>query len=420
MATNVAPATTPTGGGRARQRLLVPVFAVTQTVGYGVLYYAFSVLLVPMAVDLHARTAQIAAALTISVLVAAAAAISVGRWLDRHGGRALMTTGSMLGAIAVVAWSQVESLAQLYAVFVLIGLACAMSLYEAAFAVLIATSEPGRRDRALLAVTIVAGFASSIFFPLTGWLAATVGWRTTLLILATLLAATAIPGHLAAIPSTQLHRAQISTRHGHRPADVLRDPRFWLLGAAFVLHSAAVSTVGVLLVTFLREAGHAATVAATLAGLLGVLSVTGRLVTTALARRHGMAAITAAVFAVQAAGAAALPHLGGNLAGAAACVVAFGLGFGVATIARPAIVAARYGTAHYGTIAAALTLPITVAKAVAPLAAALLPPARFMTAAAAACLTAALLLAAAGRRTPAGPPADAPPGLGHERPHQTS
>lgn len=61
--------------------------------------------------------------------------------------------------------------------------------------------------------------------------------------------------------------------------------------------------------------------ASPLAGLLGVLSVTGRLVTTALARRRGMAAITAAIFVVQAAGAAALPHLGRSLAGAAACVL---------------------------------------------------------------------------------------------------
>ncbi|HEX6872918.1 MAG TPA: MFS transporter [Micromonosporaceae bacterium] len=371
---------------------------MTQTVGYGVLYYAFSVLLTPMAADLHTGTAHITAALTISVLVAAASAIPVGRWLDRHGGRALMTAGSALGVAAVAAWSQVRTVSQLYAVFVVIGLAGAMSLYEAAFSVVIAVSEPGRRDSALLAVTIVAGFASSIFFPLTGWLTATIGWRAALLLLAMLLAVTAIPGHLVGIPDRGAYRARAATRRGHRLADALRDKGFWLLAAAFVLHSAAVSTVGVLLVTFLRQAGHAATIAATLAGLLGVLSVTGRLASTALARRRGMAAITAATFAVQAAGAAALPHLGRSLVGVVACVTAFGLGFGVATIARPAIVAARYGTARYATIAGALTLPVTIAKAGAPLAAAALPPSRYMTAAATSCLAAALLLAAATRR----------------------
>jgi predicted MFS family arabinose efflux permease len=376
------------------------VFAVTQTVGYGVLYYAFSVLITPIAADLQTDTAHVSAALTISVLVAAAAAIPAGRWLDRHGGRGLMATGSALGVVAVAAWSQVRTIGQLYAVFVLIGLASAMSLYEAAFSILVATTDASRRDSALLTVTIVAGFASSIFFPLTATLTTAVGWRTALLILAALLAATAVPGHLAAVPDAHAHRSHGTARTGARFAEALRDNRFWLLGSAFVLHAAAVSAVGVLLVTFLRQAGHTATIAATLAGLLGILSVTGRLATTALARRHGMAAITAAVFGVQAAGAAALPHVGHSLAGTAACVTAFGLGFGVATIARPAIVAARYGTARYASIAAALSVPITLAKAVAPVAAALLPPGRFLNAAAAACLIAAMLLAGVGRHRP--------------------
>jgi predicted MFS family arabinose efflux permease len=246
----------------------------------------------------------------------------------------------------------------------------------------------------------VAGFASTIFFPLTAALTTAFGWRAALLILAALLAATAIPGHLAAVPDARTHRGDARVRTGARVAEALRDKHFWLLGLAFVLHTAAMSAVGVLLVTFLRQAGHTGAAAATIAGLLGILSVAGRLATTALARRRGMAVVTAAVFAVQAVGAAALPHFGSSLAGAAACVTAFGLGFGVATIARPAIVAVRYGTARYASLAATLSLPITLAKAGAPLVAALLPPGRFLTAAATACLIAAALLASVGRSSP--------------------
>src|SRR6185369_904196 len=106
-----------------------------------------------------------------------------------------------------------------------------------------------------------------------------------------------------------------------------------------------------LLVSYLRQAGHSATVAATVSGLLGVLSVAGRLVTTGAARRFGMTTVTALVFAVQAVGVLALPYLSRTLAGTALCVVAFGVGFGVATIAKPAIVAHRYGTTRYATIA---------------------------------------------------------------------
>lgn len=376
-------------------RGLVAVLAVTQTIGYGVLYYTFSVLLDPIADELHADRVHITIALTISVLSAAAAAIPVGRWLDKRGGRALMTTGSILGAAAVLGWSQVTTVWQLYAIFVLIGLAGAMSLYEAAFSVLVAVAGPERRASSMLAVTIVAGFASSIFFPLTGWLNATHGWRTTLVILAILLAATAIPGHLLAIPTGR--RTVDTSAHRFSDGDVrgaLADGGFWLLAASFVLHSAAVAAIGVLLVTYLSEAGHTATLAATLAGLLGVLSVTGRLATTALARRFGMPMITAVVFAVQAIGVAGLPFFSGTVAGAAACVTAFGLGFGVATIARPAILADRYGTGRFATIAGMVAFPMTIAKALSPLGAALLDADVFMWTAGALCLTAAALLAA--------------------------
>ena len=379
------------------------VFAVTQTIGYGVLYYTFSVLLDPIADELHTDRVHITLALTFSVLSAAAAAIPVGRWLDRHGGRGLMAAGSIVGAAAVLAWSQVTAVWQLYAVFVLIGLAGAMSLYEAAFSVLVANTRPERRASAMLAVTIVGGFASSIFFPLTGRLNETHGWRTTLVILAILLAATAVPAHLIAVPTGRraaaVHRGEGGVRHA------LADSGFRLLAAAFVLHSAAVAAVGVLLVTYLGEAGHPATLAATLAGLLGVLSVTGRLATTALARRFGMPLITAAVFAVQAVGIAGLPFLSGSVAGAAACVTAFGLGFGVATIARPAILADRYGTGRFATIAGLIAFPMTIAKALSPLGAALLAPDVFMWTAGAACLAAAALLAAIGAPSGPRPPA---------------
>lgn len=392
MHTTLVPATTDPGGGRTGVRQLVTVFAVTQTVGYGVLYYAFSVLLKPIASALHASTAAVTGAATVSILVAAAAAIPVGRWLDRHGGRALMTCASLLGVGAVLAWSRVDALWQLYAVFALIGLASAGCLYEAAFPVIVAVTNPAQRDRALLSVTIVAGFASSIFFPVTGTLLAHLGWRTTLVLLALLLAVTAIPGHLSAVPARRVHHAHAARHTGATVREAMGDVRFWLLGLGFTAQAAATSAVGVLLVVFLQHAGYGATLAAGVSALLGVLSVTGRLVTTGLARRHGMTAVTAAVFAVQATGALLLPHATGALAATAACITAFGLGFGVATIARPAILAHRYGTGRYASVAATMTVPITLAKAGAPLGAAALGGGRFLTAAGLACLLAATCL----------------------------
>jgi MFS family permease len=123
-----------------------------------------------------------------------------------------------------------------------------------------------------------------------------------------------------------------------------------------------------------------------------------------------MTTVAAAVFAVQAAGAAALPQVGGSLAWAAVCITAFGLGFGVATIARPAILADRYGTHRYATIAATTAVPMTLAKAGAPLAAAALGNNQFLRWAAGACLLAAVLLWASRRRSPANQKIEPHPG----------
>jgi MFS family permease len=370
-----------TGAGRRRARMIVAVLAVTQTVGYGALYYSFAVFLTPLAHDLHTSTTAVTGALTGAVLAGAAMALPVGVWLDRHGGRALMTAGSVAATVLLALMSTVDNLAELYAVWIGIGLASATVLYEAAFAVVV-TWHPTPRGRAnaLLAVTVVAGFASSVFLPLTGALVQASGWRTATLILAAIHGALTIPLHAAVLrrPRSPRHtpsrHAEPDAAEARRAAvrRTLHDGQFWLLTLAFVASAAAVSTMSVHLVAYLLDAGHPATFAATTAGLLGVLSVTGRLATTGLQQRLRPATVVAAVFALQAFAAACLPLIGHTTVGAVIGVVGFGLGFGVATIARPALLADRYGTTGYATIAGLLTVPMTIAKAGAPLAAAAL------------------------------------------------
>jgi MFS family permease len=335
----------PAAGQIRRGRAIVAALAVTQTVGYGALYYSFAVFLTPIARDLHTSTTAVTGALTAAVLAGAAVAVPVGAWLDRHGGRALMTGGSVAATVLLALMSTVDNLAQLYAVWVGIGLACGMVLYEAAFAVVI-TWHPTVRGRAnaLLAVTVVAGFASSIFLPLTGALVQAYGWRTAALILAGVHGVLTIPLHAAVLrraPNTTAAPCEGASRVGaaHRAAvgRALHDRRFWLLTVAFVANAAAVSTMSVHLVGYLINAGHPATFAATVAGLLGVLSVTGRLATTGLQRHVRATTVVAAVFVVQALAAASLPMIGRTDAGAIVGVVGFGLGFGVASIACPAL-----------------------------------------------------------------------------------
>jgi MFS family permease len=346
---------------------VVAALAVTSTAGYGVLTYAFSVLLVPMQEALGADRTAVTGAQTISLLAAALAAVPAGRWLDRWGGRALMVGCSVLATLLVLAWSRVDSIPALYAVSFGLGVASAGVLYEAAFAVAVTWFRDARRGTALLAITTVGGFASTIFMPLTAVLVEAYGWRRALVVLAAVYGVLTIPLHLL----VRRPRDVVAERRARRStASAFRDPAYWLIGGVFVAQGIGIFVVGVHLVAYLRELGHAPTVAANVAGLLGVMAVTGRVATTIAGRRFAFTAVVATVFALQAAGLALLPAVGHALAPAVGCVLAVGLGFGVSTIARPTLLADRYGVAGYATLAGLLAAILMVTKALAPLGAA--------------------------------------------------
>ncbi|NUT32372.1 MAG: MFS transporter [Hamadaea sp.] len=355
-------------------RFLVGALAVTSLVGYGCLFYAYSVLLTPMAHDLAATPTQVTFAMTLCTLASAATAVLAGRWIDRRGGRGLMAAGSVAATLLLALASQVRDLPTLYAVWAAIGVTWALVLYEPAFAVIVPRLAPERRALALLAVTVVGGFASTIFLPLTGSLVEGVGWRGALLWLAVILGVVTVPLHLLAVPAGPSGAHARATGGSSREVMIatLRRPRFWLYAFAFTAHSSVITTLGIQLVSILRELGHPTTVAAGIAGLIGVLSVTGRLAITALQRWTRPVGVVCGLFGVQAVALGLLPFVGGQTAGAVACVVVVGLGFGVATITRPALVAQHFGTAHFGTVAGMLSASIAVGATTLPLAVAAL------------------------------------------------
>ncbi|TWJ20987.1 MFS transporter [Micromonospora endolithica] len=226
----------------------------------------------------------------------------------------------------------------------------------------------------------MAGFASTVFMPLTGLLTAHLGWRGALLVLAAIHGLVTVPLHALTVrqprpPATTASSGSARPEHVQRRAvarAAMGDARFWILAVTFIAHGAATSIMTVHLIGYLISRGHPATFAATAAGLLGVLSVAGRLVLTAARRRLPVVTIVAAVFATQATAVLAMPLLAGTRTGAIISVVGFGLGFGITSLATPALLADRYGTTAYATIAGRLATPVTVAKAAAPLGAATL------------------------------------------------
>lgn len=351
--------------------------AVTQAVGYGVLYYAFSVFVAPMEAELGWSRAETSAAFSLALLLSSVVAIPVGRHVDRHGARGLMTLGSVAGVVLVLLWSFVETLMAFYLIQAAIGLVMAAVFYEVAFTV-VAVWFRRRRPQAMLAITMVAGFASTIFIPLTTYLISAFGWRDALRLLALLLAAGTVPLHalvlrrhpegLGLLPDGVTNTDQIRTPEVSVSArDAYRVPTFWWLSGAFALDRIALITLAAHSVPLLLERGYSPALVAAAAGSIGAMQVAGRLVFAPVAGRLSLPALTTGVFLGRAV-AFLLLLLVPGVAGVWLFVILFGAANGATTLARAALVAELYGSAHYGSIGGVMTTLIGITQTVAPVA----------------------------------------------------
>ena len=277
---------------------IVAALSVTETVSWGVLYYVFAVVLLPMQRELGFSAAELTGAFSLGVLVAGIAGIGVGRFLDRRGPRVLMTAGSLAGALLVVAWSRVEGLAAFYALWVALGVVMATVLYEPAFTVLAKWfADADERRRAMTALTLVAGVSSFIFLPLGQALIDAHGWRSALVILAVVLAVVTVPLH-----ALVLRQGPASVQPAGDAGDVLRSAPFWLLSAGFFLASLAAFAMIVQAIPFLLDRGHGTSFAAFAVGLMGASQIPGRFVFALAAARLPSGLVIPSVFALVALG----------------------------------------------------------------------------------------------------------------------
>jgi MFS family permease len=372
-ATAVAPTSLGLASLRTRRWGIVAALSVTETVSYGILYYAFAAFLVPMQADLGFSAAQLTGALSLALLISALAGIAVGRYLDRHSPRALMSVGALAGAVLVLALSQVQGLLAFYVIWAAIGMVMATVLYEPAFVVL-AKHFPraAERRRAMTAMTLVAALASFIFLPLSQALIDTRGWRDALIVLAGILGVVTVPLHAVALRAPSLEPWQRErVAHASVAADAaLRSKPFWLLSIAFFVASLAAITMTVHTIPFLIDRGHSAAFAAFALGLAGVSQIPGRLLFAPIAARWPRPHATAALFVLIAAGITVIVGVRAGWAVVAGLVL-LGMGNGMGTLARATAIADLYGASAYGTIAGVAAALTTTARAAGPVAAAL-------------------------------------------------
>ena len=351
---------------------MVTTLSVTETITWGILYYAFGVLLAPMERDMGWSRAQSTAAFSIALLLAAAGAVPAGRLVDRGRARVMMTLGSCAGTLFLVLWARVESLHALYLVWAGIGLTMATVLYEPAFAVL-AKWFVHDRERGFTILTLAAGLASTIFNPISSWLAGWLGWRQAVLVLAGFMGATTIPMHALLLRPHPRGDGEASTAASVPSASgpdvdaraALRTATFWFLALAFLIQSFAHAGISLHSVPMLIEWGYPPTFAATMIGLVGVMQVLGRLVFAPLRTRLSSRSVTMLILAFQSVSFLVLWGVHG-IYGLVAFVACFGISNGMATLVRASIVAELWGRTHYGAIAGALSVWSTLARAVAP------------------------------------------------------
>ena len=358
-----APAVSRTLVGEGAPRGGLAALCITQTTGWGVLYYALPAAVRPISVDTGWDPALVTGAFSAGLLVSAAAGILVGRALDRTGPRTLMTAGSLTGVLALILVGLAPNLPLFAAAWLVAGTAQAAVLYQPAFTVISRWYGPDR-VRPLTILTLTAGFASTIFAPLTAALSNSIGWRTAFLVLAGLLGAITVPLH-----ARYLNRSWTSAPHRDRAATdrtrlgtIRRSLEYIGLQALMVLLCFGLYTATLNIIPVLMEKGADYTTAALGLGLVGAGQVGGRLIFAAIPTPARILVITGV-----ATGAILLLAL---LPGPVSLLIATGmLAGGVRgchTLLQATIVADRWGTTSLGALQGSFAAPLTAATALAP------------------------------------------------------
>ena len=352
---------------------MVWAFAVSTTVAYGVLFYSFTVFVKPMELELGWNRAQTSGAFSLALIVAGFFAPIVGRFVDKHGARVVTSLGTLLAALTVFLWSRVSSLETLYLTWAGLGLTMTATFYEPAFTVVAVWFRTGR-SRALLVITLVAGLASTIFVPLSTFLLERFGWRNGIAILAAIQLLTAPmlwlivrhhPHDFNLEPDGATRETQTETTPPFlEPVHFWRSQVFWSLALGFALARMAVSVLGPHLVPLLRERGFSSIFAATIAGMVGVLQLGGRLIIVPMTSRVTLTMLTAATFAIHGLGILLLTSSSEiNIWG---FVILYGSTNGAITIARAALTAELFPTRVYGQVSGAISLVVAFSTSLAP------------------------------------------------------
>jgi MFS family permease len=340
--------------------VVVAALGTAQTLAWASSYYLPAILADPIAEGTGVSRTVVFGIFSGSLLLSAFIGPAVGRAIDQHGGRGVLAISNLVLAAGLVLLGLAHGIFLLSAAWLLLGIGMAMGLYEPAFATL--TGLYGRTARGpITGITLIAGFASTVGWPLSAFLEARYGWRDTCLIWAALHIVMGLPLNRLLIPSAP--PPQRSTMKGEAPPA----PRWAMPILAFVFAATAFVTgaMAAHLPRLLEIAGASATIAIAASALVGPAQVGARLVEFgALRMVHPLVSARLSTI-LHPLGAAALVLFGPGAVMVFA--VLHGAGNGLLTIARGTVPLAVFGPVGYGLRTGLLSAPARATQALGPL-----------------------------------------------------
>lgn len=349
-----------------RQRLRIVLgLGTTQTLAWASSFYLPAILARPIARDLATTETMVFAAFTVALLVAAAVGPRVGHTIDAHGGRGVLVASSAALGCGLALLAAAQGVAMLWLAWLVIGLGMGLGLYDAAFAALGRYYGTAARGP-ITGITLMAGFASTIGWPLTAWGSDSIGWRYTCLgwALAHLLGGLPL-NRLVLPPVSGPSEAHLAEAAGGARPRLPIDRNMLLIGFAVAAGWAIASAMAAHMPHILVLAGATETQAIAAAALFGPAQVAARFVEASLMQGH---------HPLVAARASALAHPLGclliGLLGPLAMIpfaLLHGAGNGILTIARGTVPLAVYGPENYGLRLGLLGAPARTTQALSPL-----------------------------------------------------
>jgi len=351
------------------RRSVILALGTTQTLAWASSYYLPAMLAAPMARDLGVTTPTVFAAFSVALLVSALVGPSAGHAIDRWGGRPVLMITNLIFAGGLASLAVAQGPLTLFLAWALLGIGMGSGLYEAAFAALVRLYGKDSR-KAISGITLLAGFASTVGWPLSAYMELHWGWRGACLVWAVLHLILALPLNALLPTPSQAEAGAVRVRSIARPAAQTATgaaPSLWpsiLLAVVFAVTWFTSTAMAAHLPSVLMGAGATLAAAVAAGALVGPAQVAARIAEFSLLRKtHPLLSAKLASLG-HPLGAAVLLALGAPAA--SAFVLLHGAGNGILTIAKGTLPLAIYGTQGYGMRQGVLMVPARIAQASAP------------------------------------------------------